>query len=152
MSFTSIRRAAIALALLTAAGCTVKSTDAPPLSGPSGLALTLNVNASPDSINQDGGSQSSVKITGDRTGRQGRIASLPLRLDMFVSGVPQDYGTLSARSVVTDSDGVATVRVHCAAEPRQRRLRHLLRTAGQLRRDCRDRDRARISAPRIPSR
>jgi PKD repeat protein len=107
MSFTSIRRAAIALALLTAAGCTVKSTDAPPLSGPSGLGLTLNVNASPDSITQDGGSQSSVKITAIGPDGKG-IASLPLRLDMFVGGAPQDYGTLSARSVVTNSDGVAT--------------------------------------------
>jgi PKD repeat protein len=108
MPFTLIRRAAIALALFSAAGCTVKSTEAPPLSGPSGLALSLRVNASPDSINQDGGSQSSVKITA--IGPDGKpVPSLPLRLDMAVNGVSQDYGTLSARSVVTGSDGVASV-------------------------------------------
>jgi PKD repeat protein len=108
MSFTYIRRAAIALVLLTAAGCTVKSTDAPPLSGPSGLALSLRVNAIPDSINQDGGSQSSVKITA--IGPDGKaVGNLPLRLDMAVDGVSQDYGTLSARSVVTGSDGIASV-------------------------------------------
>ena len=60
MPFTYIRRAAVALALLAAAGCTVKNSEAPPLTGPSGLALTLNLNAIPDSISQDGGSQSSI--------------------------------------------------------------------------------------------
>ena len=89
-----------------AAGCTVKNTEAPPLTGPSGLALTLNVNAVPDTINQDGGSQSSVRVTAIGPDGKG-IAALPLRLDMVVGGVAQDYGTLSARSVVTNSDGVA---------------------------------------------
>ena len=42
-------------------------------------------------------------------GPDGRgVSGLALRLDMVVGGVPQDYGTLSARSVVTNSDGVAT--------------------------------------------
>jgi PKD repeat protein len=107
MSFIYLRPAAIALALLTAAGCTVKSTQPPPLSGPSGLALTLRVNALPDAINQDGGSQSSVKVTAIGPDGKG-IASLPLRLDMAVNGVAQDYGSLNRRSVVTDGDGVAT--------------------------------------------
>lgn len=107
MPFAFIRRAAIALALIATAGCTVKNTEAPPLSGPSGLALSLTVNAIPDSISQDGGSQSSVKVTA--IGPNGKpVSALPLRLDMFVNGVAQDYGTLSARSVVTSSDGVAT--------------------------------------------
>src|SRR5580765_3587211 len=108
MPFTYIRRAAMALAcVLIATGCTVKSSEAPPLTGPSGLALTLNVNAIPDAINQDGGSQSSVKVTA--IGPDGRgLAALPLRLDMVVNGTAQDYGTLSARSIVTNSDGVAT--------------------------------------------
>lgn len=107
MPFTYIRRAGIALALFAVAGCTVKSTEEPPLAGPSGLAISLNVKASPDNINQDGASQSAVKVTA--IGPDGRpFASLPLRLDMFVGGVAQDYGTLSARSVVTNSAGEAT--------------------------------------------
>jgi PKD repeat protein len=85
----------------------VKSTEPPPLTGPSGLALQLNVNASPDAINQDGGSQSSVKVTAIGPDGKG-LASLPLRLDMVVNGTAQDYGTLSARSIVTNSEGVAT--------------------------------------------
>src|SRR5258706_13762794 len=107
MSFTYLRRAAIALALLTASGCTVKSTEPPPLTGPSGLALTLRVNAVPDAINQDGGSQSSVRVTAIGPDGKG-MASLPLRLDMVVNGSAQDYGTLSARSIVTNGEGGAT--------------------------------------------
>lgn len=108
MPSTYVRRAAVALALLAAAGCTVKSTDAPPLTGPSGLGLTLNVSATPDSIRQDGGDQSSIRVTA--IGPDGKsLANVPIRVDMVVDGVPQDYGTLSARSIVTNNDGVATV-------------------------------------------
>lgn len=108
MSFTHIRRAAVALALLATAGCTVKNTEPPPLTGPSGLALTLTVSAIPDSISQNGGDQSAIKITA--IGPDGKpVAALPMRVDMLVNGVPQDFGTLSARTVVTNSDGVASV-------------------------------------------
>src|SRR3954468_22364495 len=99
---------AAALATLCAtawlAGCTVHKTEAPPLSGPSELALALSMTATPDSITQDGGSQSAVKITA--RGPDGRaLATLPLRVDMTVNNVPQDFGTLSARTIVTGSDG-----------------------------------------------
>jgi PKD repeat protein len=108
MPFTNVRRAAIALALIATAGCTVKDTQAPPLTGPSGLALTLTLNAIPDSISQDGGSQSSVKVTA--IGPDGKpISALPLRVDMMVDKVATDFGSLSARSIVTNSDGVASV-------------------------------------------
>jgi PKD repeat protein len=108
MRFTLTRRAAVFLALLASAGCTVKNTEAPPLSGPSSLALLLTVNAIPDSIRQDGGDQSSIRITA--IGPDGKpVSALPIRVDMIVDGVPQDFGTLSARSVVTNGDGVATV-------------------------------------------
>lgn len=107
MPFTYIRRAAVALALLAAASCTVKDSTPPALAGPSSLSLTLTLNAIPDSISQDGGSQSSVKVLA--IGPNGKpLASLPLRLDMKVNGVAQDYGTLSARSIVTNGDGIAT--------------------------------------------
>jgi PKD repeat protein len=89
-------------------GCTVHQTEAPGLTGPSGLALTIRVAASPDSISQDGGSQSSIQVTAIGPDGKGK-AALPLRMDMFVGGVGQDYGTLSARTIVTDSSGVAKV-------------------------------------------
>src|SRR5476649_29783 len=109
MSFTYIRRAAVAFALLAAtSSCTVKSTTPPALSGPSGLALTVTLNAIPDSISQDGGSQSSIKVTAIGPDGKG-LPALPLRVDMVLNGVVQDFGTLSARSIVTDANGVATV-------------------------------------------
>ena len=99
---------AFLLAAVALAGCTVHQTEAPGLSGPSGLALTIRVLAQPDSISQDGGSQSSIQVTAigpDGNPKSGQA----VRLDMFVNGVGQDYGTLSARTVVTNASGVATV-------------------------------------------
>ncbi len=105
-SFT--RRAGAVLALIASAGCTIHNTETPAISGPSTLALSLTVNAIPDSITQDGGSQSSIRILA--IGPNGKpVAALPLRVDIRVNGVAQDYGTLSARTVVTNSDGIATV-------------------------------------------
>src|SRR6266516_7275466 len=99
---------AFLLAAVALGGCTVHQAEAPGLSGPSGLALTIQVTASPDSISQDGGSQSSIQVTA--IGPDGRpTAALPLRMDMFVGGVGQDYGTLSGRTIVTNSSGVASV-------------------------------------------
>jgi PKD repeat protein len=90
------------------AACTVHKTEAPPLSGPSEFALSLTMTATPDSISQDGGSQSSVRIAA--RGPDGRpLTGLPMRVDTTVNGVAQDFGTLSARTIVTGSDGVASV-------------------------------------------
>ena len=100
--------AALVLGAVALSGCTVHQTEAPGLTGPSGLALTIRVAASPDSISQDGGSQSSIQVTAIGPDGKGK-AGLPLRMDMFVGGVGQDYGTLSARTIVTDSSGVAKV-------------------------------------------
>jgi PKD repeat protein len=96
------------VAAVALAGCTVHQTEAPGLSGPSDLALSIRVTALPDSISQDGGSQSSIQVTA--IGPDGKPkAAVALRMDMFVGGVGQDYGTLSARTIVTNSSGVANV-------------------------------------------
>jgi PKD repeat protein len=97
------------LATLAVGACTVHKAEAPPpLSGPSGFSLSVTVTAIPDTINFDGGSQASVRISA--IGPDGRPKSgVSLRVDMFVNGVPQDFGTLSARTVVTNADGIATV-------------------------------------------
>src|SRR2546428_5876488 len=89
------------LALVAAsAACTVHSTDVPSLSGPSEYALSLNIIASPDSIVRDGISQSIVVVTARDTNGKG-LPSVPLRVDMLVAGVLADFGTLSARNLVT---------------------------------------------------
>jgi len=100
--------AAVVCASLAFAACTVKRTEQPPLTGPSEFALSLSMSATPDAISYDGGSQSSIRIAA--RGPDGRgIASLTMRVDMVVNGVAQDFGTLSARTIVTGSDGVASV-------------------------------------------
>src|SRR5437773_12544471 len=108
MRARSIVTVATACAAAMLAGCTVHKTEAPPLSGPSEFALSLSMTATPDSIAQDGGSQSSVKIVA-RDPDSRPITSLPLRVDMTVTGVAQDFGTLSARTIVTGSAGSASV-------------------------------------------
>jgi PKD repeat protein len=99
---------AAALTVVAFAGCTVHKTEAPGLTGPSELALSVSVTATPDAISQDGGSQSSIKVTAKQA--DGRaVAAQPFRVDMQVNGVMQDFGTLSARTIVTGTDGVASV-------------------------------------------
>jgi PKD repeat protein len=101
-----IRRLTIA-ALVLSAACTTSQQTVPPLAGPSEFALSLRVTATPDSISQDGASQSSIVVNAfDPNGRG--VSGLALRMDMAVNGLLQDYGTLSARTIVTGTDGRAT--------------------------------------------
>src|SRR5438034_8082839 len=97
----------IAATLAQCVACTLGNPEAPALKGPSEFAQSMSIRATPDSISQDGGSQSSIVVTVlDPNGRG--ISGLAVRLDMQVDGVVQDFGTLSARTVVTDSNGRAS--------------------------------------------
>jgi PKD repeat protein len=105
----------LGLFLLTGVACTVKDTPAPPLAGPSGLALRISLTAIPDSILQDGASQTAIQI--EVTGPDGRpVRALTLRVEIEFLGVIEDFGTLSAKTVVTGEDGRA--RVTYTAPPR----------------------------------
>jgi PKD repeat protein len=95
--------------------CTVQETPAPPLMGPSEMALRINLQAIPDTIFQDGASQVVLNI--EATGADGRpVRGLGLRVDITAGGVIMDFGTLSAKTVVTDDAGRA--RVTYTAPPR----------------------------------
>jgi PKD repeat protein len=100
-----------ALALLAAIGtgtaCTVEKQDAPPLSGPSELATSITLYASPDTLRQDGASQSQITILAQDSKGQ-PIKSLPVRLDIAVGGTLADFGQLSGKNLVTGGDGRAT--------------------------------------------
>jgi PKD repeat protein len=85
----------------------MKSQEAPPLSGPSEFAQSITVSVSPDVLPQDGASQSLVTVTARDVNSQ-PIRNLQLRTETVVFGTPMDFGTLSARSVVTGNDGRAT--------------------------------------------
>ncbi len=98
--------AAVASALVVGA-CTVHQASTPSLSGPSELALSFGVTATPDTLTQDGASQSVIRVTAfDAQGKP--LAGLAVRLDIAVNGTIQDYGRLSTKSIVTGSDGKAT--------------------------------------------
>lgn len=95
-----------AMASILLAGCTVKKTEAPPLSGPSELGTSLQMKASPDILGQDGLSQAQIEIIA--RGPDSRpLRGLPLRVEMLVGGQLADYGRLSTRSVTTGDDGIA---------------------------------------------
>jgi PKD repeat protein len=102
----SIRNSVLlALAVLVAAaGCTVKKTEAPAVSGPSELAVALQLQATPDTLSQDGVSQSTLTITARDPNSQ-PVRSLPLRVDIVIDGTIQDFGRLSAKNIETGSDG-----------------------------------------------
>jgi chitodextrinase len=92
-------------ALLSA--CTLKKQEEPDFTGPSEFGTSVVVSISPDVLPQDGASQSVVTVTA--RGPNGQpIANLALRAEIRVNGTPMDFGSLSARSIVTGSDGKAT--------------------------------------------
>jgi PKD repeat protein len=111
---TLVKICTVALSL-TVAACTVQETPVPALTGPSEYALRVALQAVPDSIMQDGASQSVIQI--EAGGPDGQpVRGLPLRIEMLVDGVLMDFGMLSSKTVVTDNDGRA--RVTYTAPPR----------------------------------
>lgn len=102
-------------ALALSAACTVHGVDVPAPSGPSDLALSVAVTATPDHVPQDGGSQSSIAIIA--RGPDGRpVSGQTFRMETAVNGERRDYGLLSARNVVTNADGRATL-IYTAPPP-----------------------------------
>jgi PKD repeat protein len=97
-----------ALLLATSWGCTTKKQEAPPLTGPSELGTSISITVSPDVLRQDGASQSLVTVTArDNAGQP--LRNLTLRAEITVGGTITDFGSLSARNVVTDANGRATI-------------------------------------------
>ncbi|CAN5720161.1 hypothetical protein BH18ACI5_BH18ACI5_21880 [soil metagenome] len=108
MNATSQRFGLVLGAALLTASCTMKNQEAPPLTGPSEFGTSITVAVSPDVLQTDGGSQSVVTITARGTDGQ-PLRNLSLRAEIQVDGTTADFGTLSARNVVTDTQGKATV-------------------------------------------
>ena len=107
MKHQTVTTAAILLVATTLAGCTMKEQEAPELAGPSEFGTSISVAVTPDLLTQDGASQSVVTVTArDANGQPSR--NLPLRAEIHVGGTIADFGSLSARSVVTGADGRAT--------------------------------------------
>jgi PKD repeat protein len=95
-------------AALLMASCTMKNQEAPPLTGPSEFGTSITVAVSPDVLQTDGGSQSVVTITARGTDGQ-PLRNVSMRAEIQIDGTTADFGTLSARNVVTDTQGKATI-------------------------------------------
>lgn len=96
------------LAALALSGCQVKKTEAPPVSGPSELGLSLELQVSPDVVTMDGTSQSTLTITArDHEGRP--RSGQEIRVEIMSGGEIVDFGRLSTKNVTTGSDGRARV-------------------------------------------
>lgn len=96
------------LAAVALSGCQVKKTEAPAVTGPSELALSLELRATPDVVTMDGLSQSQITITArDPNGRP--VSGQGVRVEITAGGEVADIGRLSTKQVTTGSDGRATV-------------------------------------------
>ena len=111
-----VRSLALTAVAAAIAGCTMKEQEPPALSGPSEFAQSLTVTVSPDVLTQDGASQSVVTVTA--RGPNGTpLASVPLRAEILVGGIPTDFGSISARNLVTDSSGRAMLVYTAPSSP-----------------------------------
>ena len=106
------------MAGMTLAGCTIEKQDAPPASGPSEMATSISVTASPDILRQDGASQSQITVQAQDAKGQA-LRNLAIRLDIYVGNSIVDFGQLSVKSVTTGTDGRATVLYTAPPAPAQ---------------------------------
>lgn len=104
---TYIKHMLVLLTAVVAAGCAMTDAAPPPLAGPSEMALSLGITANPDVLSLDGSSQTLITVEArDHNGQL--VPNVPLRLEILADGQPIDFGTLSARTIVTGSNGRAS--------------------------------------------
>ena len=97
----------VLMAAATAAACTLTDSAPPPLAGPSEMSLSLALAANPDVLSLDGSSQTLVTVEARDT--NGQLApNIPMRIQILADGQVTDFGTLSARTLVTGGNGRAT--------------------------------------------
>ncbi|NQW03562.1 MAG: PKD domain-containing protein [Acidobacteria bacterium] len=88
--------------------CSVESVTTPLPTGPSELAISLVLSATPDVIRQDGTAQSTIQVLARDAFAQ-PMAGLSLRLETLANGLLVDFGVLSSKTMITGSDGRASV-------------------------------------------
>jgi PKD repeat protein len=102
------RYAGFVAVLVLLNGCTLKKQETPSLTGPSTLGTSVQMSASPDTLQLDGASQSNVTIqASDSNGQPKR--NMSMRAEILVNGTLVDFGSLSARNLVTDGNGRASL-------------------------------------------
>ena len=108
MSTLRLRAVSILVLAALASSCTLQDVDQPSPTGPSTLALSLNVTASPDILPEDGVSTSVITIVARDANGQPK-PGVTLRVDTVIGSTIVDYGELSARTVTTNGNGQAAV-------------------------------------------
>jgi serine protease len=105
---TPTRMLCLGALLAGTAGCTVNQSDIPSITGPSEYALSVGVTATPDTLTQDGGSTSSINVSAFGPNGEPK-PGVTFRLDLFADSTDLiDAGTLSAKTLVTGSNGQAS--------------------------------------------
>jgi PKD repeat protein len=82
-----------AMTLMSA--CTVKDVNQPGLAGPSTLGTSIVMRSNTDTLIQDGVSQATITISA--VDAQGNPKNVPLRAEIMVGGVVQDFGRLNTK-------------------------------------------------------
>ena len=103
----STARSALLIAVVLTAACTVKETDIPSRAGPSELALSITIEALPNRVTRNGVDRSTIVVTA-RDSQGSPAPSVQLRVDSIVLEVVQDFGTVSAHTIFSGTDGRAT--------------------------------------------
>ena len=97
------RLTGLVLATAVIGACTTKKVEPPAPSGPSELATSLSLSASPDVLSQDGRSTSQINVFArDANGQP--LSNLALRAEITVNGVVTDFGRLSMKNFSTLMD------------------------------------------------
>jgi hypothetical protein len=112
---------AVLVAGATAGACAVHQTEEPPLAGPSDLATSVNVTATPDTLKlgmYPTSSGESAQVIVQIFGPDGQPSrNRQVRLDITVGNNFADCGQLSLRDLVTGSDGRAAAVYTAPTQP-----------------------------------
>jgi PKD repeat protein len=111
-----VRLLGIVLTAAALTGCTLNNQDAPDLSGPSGLSLSMSVSAAPDHLMQDGSSQAVVTAT-VRDAQGAPVSGLGINWAVSTSDGTQLEPV--TQFSVTNAQGQALTRVTAPPPPTQ---------------------------------
>lgn len=111
-----VRLAALAGIVVAAAGCGIDKQSAPALSGPSEFSTSLVLTAAPDTLVQDGESQTVITVVA-RNANGAPIPGLGVQFDASSSSSLIPSVTLTQHTVVTDSAGRATTSLIAPPPP-----------------------------------
>jgi PKD repeat protein len=118
LSFARVAARALLIPMVAVVGsCTMKSQDPPPLTGPSEFGVSITLDADSTILVLDGSDSTVVRVTARDAKGNPPMPPVNMRSEIFVGGVRADFGSLSQRTLSTDSSGKATFRYTAPALP-----------------------------------